>query len=36
MCGYFCNGFIDFKLKGKSLLDYKNLFSPKKYEKMIN
>ena len=28
MCGYFCIGFIDFMLKGKSLLDYTNLFSP--------
>ena len=28
MCGYFCVGFIDFMLKGKSLLDYTNLFSP--------
>ena len=28
MCGYFCIGFIDFILKGKSLLDYTNLFSP--------
>ena len=25
MCGYFCIGFIDFTLKGKSLLEYKNL-----------
>ena len=33
MCGYFCIGFIDFMLKGKSLLDYKNLFSPNNYEK---
>ena len=24
MCGYFCIGFIDFELKGKSLLDYTN------------
>ena len=31
MCGYFCIGFIDFMLKGKSLLDYTNLFSPNKY-----
>ena len=22
MCGYFCIGFIDFKLKGKGFLDY--------------
>ena len=28
MCGYFFNGFIDFMLKGKSLVDYTNLFSP--------
>ena len=27
MCGYFCIGFIDFMLKGKSLLEYTNLFS---------
>ena len=33
MCGYFCTGFIDFILKGKSLLDYTNLFSPNEYEK---
>ena len=26
MCGYFCIGFIDFMLKGKSLLEYTNLF----------
>ena len=33
MCGYFCIGFIDFLLKGKSLLDYTNLFSPNDYGK---
>ena len=33
MCGYFCTGFIDFMLKGKSLLEYTNLFSPNNYEK---
>ena len=33
MCGYFCIGFIDFMLKGKSLLNYSNLFSPSDYEK---
>ena len=27
-------GFIDFMLKGKSLLDYTNLFSPNDYEKI--
>ena len=32
MCGYFCIGFIDFMLKGKSLLDYTDLFSPNDYE----
>ena len=30
---YFCIGFIDFMLKGKSLLDYANLFSPNGSEK---
>ena len=33
MCGNFCIGFIDFMLKGKGLLEYKNLFSPNDYEK---
>ena len=33
MYGYFCIGFIDFMLNGKSFLDYKNLFSPNNYEK---
>ena len=33
MCQYFFIGFIDFILKGKSLLDYKNLLSPNDYEK---
>ena len=33
MCRYFGTGFIDFILKGKSLLDYTNLFSPNEYEK---
>ena len=33
ICGYFGAGFIDFKLKGKSLLDCINLFSPNEYEK---
>ena len=31
MSGYFCIGFIDFMLKGKSLLEYINLFSPNDY-----
>ena len=33
MCGYFSIGFIDFMLKGKSLLEHTNLFSPNDYEK---
>ena len=33
MCGYFCIGFIDFMLKGKSLHEYTNLLSPHDYEK---
>ena len=33
MCGYLCIGFIDFMLKGKSLLEYTNLFPPNDYEK---
>ena len=33
MGGYFCIGFTDFMLKGKSLLDYTNLCPPNKYEK---
>ena len=33
MCGYICLRFIDFILKGKSLLDYTNSFSPDEYEK---
>ena len=28
MCGYFCIGLIDLMLKGKSSLEYTNLFSP--------
>ena len=33
MCRYFFIGFIDFILKGKTLLHYTNLFSPNEYEK---
>ena len=33
MCPYFFIRFIDFMLKAKSLLDYKNLFSSNDYEK---
>ena len=35
MSGYFCIGFIDFMLKGKSLLDHRNLFSPDDHEKNV-
>ena len=33
MCGYFCIGFVDFMLKGKSLLEYTKLFCPNEYKK---
>ena len=33
MCGYFCIGFMDIMLKGKSLLKYTNLFSSNEYKK---
>ena len=33
MCGYFCIGFIDFMLKGKSFLYYTNFFSSNEYAK---
>ena len=33
MCGYFCVEFIDFMLKSKRLLEYRNLFFPNDYEK---
>ena len=32
ICGYFCIGVIDFILKGKSLLEYTNIFPPNDYE----
>ena len=35
MCGYFCIGFIDFMLKGKSFTDFTNLFSPNDFKKMM-
>ena len=28
MCEYFCIAFINYMLKGKTLLDYTDLFSP--------
>ena len=33
MCGYFCIEFINYMLKGKTLLDYTNLFSPNDFKK---
>ena len=33
MCGYFCIEFINYMLKGKTLLDYTNLFSPYDFKK---
>ena len=33
MCGYFCIGFIDFMLAGKTLTEYANLFSPNNFNK---
>ena len=33
MCGYFCIKFISYMLKGKTLLDYTNLFSPNDFKK---
>ena len=33
MCGYFCIDFIDYMFKGKSLIDYTNLFSPNNFKK---
>ena len=33
ICGYFCIGFLVFVLKGRSLLDCINMFSPNKYGK---
>ena len=33
MCGYFCIGFINFKLNGKTLTEFANLFSPNNFDK---
>ena len=33
MCEYFCIEFINYMLKGKTLLDYTNLFSPNNFKK---
>ena len=34
MCGYFCIGFINFMLKGKTLTNFMNLFSPNDFKKI--
>ena len=33
MCGYFCIGFIDFMLAGKTLTEFTNLFSPNNFKR---
>ena len=33
MCGYFCIGFIDFMLVGKTLTEFTNLFSLNNFQK---
>ena len=33
MCGYFCIGFIDFMLAGKTLTEFTNLFLPNKFKR---
>ena len=33
MCRYFCIGFIDFMLAGKTLTEFTNLFSPNNFKK---
>ena len=33
ICGYFCMEFINYMLKGKTLLDFTNLFSPNDFKK---
>ena len=35
VCGYFCNGFIDFMLAGKKLTDFTSLFSFYDFEKKM-
>ena len=36
MCGYFCIGFIDFMLAGKTLIDYTSLLCIYNFEKKYN
>ena len=35
ICGYFCTGFIDFMLAGKTLIDFTNLFSSNNFKKKM-
>ena len=35
MCGYFCTGFMNFMLDGKTLTDFTNLFSPNNSKKLM-
>ena len=35
MCGYFCIGFTDFMLAGKTLTGFTNLFSPNNLKKTM-
>ena len=35
VCGYFCIGFVDFILAGKTLTNFNNLFSPDNLKRMI-
>ena len=36
MCGYFCIGFINFMLAGKTLTDFTSLFSPYDFDENDN
>ena len=36
ICGYFCIGFINLMLKGKSLTDFTNILSPNNFKKNDN
>ena len=36
MCGFFIIGLIDFVLKGKSLIDFTNLFLPNNFLKNLD
>ena len=36
MCRYFCIGFLDFMLTGKTLTEFTNLFSPNNFKKNDN